>query len=405
MRHGLLLLGLLLCSPLWGQTATERAREALLAQGNPCYEGNEVVLLPSAKEKYADLFATISKARRYVHLEYFIFRNDSVGSELLDLLARKAEEGVEIRLLIDAYGNYKSPHPMRDADLDSISRRGISVALFDPIHFPWIQNMYHRDHRKIVVVDGLVAYTGGMNVADYYQRGTERTGEWRDMQVRIEGPVVDEFERIFSRIWGRTTHEVLDSLKYHEDAVTVGEKEIVVVNREPGKLSKKMRQAFVATIDAAQHDIRIVNPYPTNTRSVSRAMKRALRRGVRLQLMVSAASDNKVTPEVVAIQMKKMMGRGAEVYYYEGGFHHTKVMMVDGEFCTVGTTNLDGRSLRYDYEVNAFVFSGETTHQLNEIFERDLRHCQILTPLNFKERFSLKRRIVGRLFQPVKNVF
>ena len=406
MRHGLFALLLVVCQHVCGQTASSQALHALVReQGNPLYEHNEVRLLPSAKEKYADMFAAIRLARRYVHLEYFIFRQDSVGTELLDILAGKAREGVEVRLLIDAYGNYKSPCPMRREHLDSIRQRGIKVDLFDPIRFPWLPNMYHRDHRKIAVVDGLVAYTGGMNVADYYQRGTERTGEWRDMQVRLEGPVVDEFESIFAKIWEKTTNEHLDSLRYHADPQTLGGKDIVVVNREPGRLSRQMRKAFVATLDAAQRYIRIVNPYPTNTRSVSRAMKRAMKRGVRLQLMVSASSDNRVTPEVVAIQMKKMMQRGAEVYYYEGGFHHTKVMMVDDEFCTIGTANLDGRSLRYDYEVNAFVFSPETTRQLNLIFDRDLRQSQMLTPENFKERFSLRRRVVGRVFQPVKCVF
>ena len=405
MRQWLFLLLVVLCSPAWGQTASETALRVLTEQGNPLYGQNEVKLLPSAREKYADMFAAISQARHFVHIEYFIFRNDSVGTVLFDILKRKAEEGVEVRVLIDGYGNYKSPHPMRREHLDAIRQHGIQVEIFDPIRFPWITNMYHRDHRKIVVVDGLVAYTGGMNVADYYQNGTERTGEWRDMQVRLEGPVVDEFESIFAKIWERATGERLDSTAYHREPTTAGDKDIVVVNREPGKMSRKMRKAYVATIEAARHNIRIVNPYPTNTRSVSRAMKHALDRGIRMQLMVSAASDNKITPEVVAIQMKKFMNRGAEVYYYEGGFHHTKVMMVDNEFCTVGTANIDGRSFRYDYEVNAFIFSRETTRELNEIFDKDLEHSQLLTPQNFKQRFSRKQRFIGRIFQPVKNIF
>ena len=189
-------------------------RQALAEQGNPEYQGNEVTLLPSASEKYADLFHCIDSARHFVHLEYFIFRRDSVGNALLNLLHRKVNEGVEVRLLIDAYGNYKSPLAMKQEHLDSIRNLGIDVRIFDPLHFPWIQNMLHRDHRKIVVVDGKAAFTGGMNIADYYERGTQRTGRWRDMQIRLEGPVVDEFESIFAKIWEKTTGEVLDSLKY-----------------------------------------------------------------------------------------------------------------------------------------------------------------------------------------------
>ena len=165
-----------------------------------------------------------------------------------------------------------------------------------------------------------------------------------------------------------------------------------------------MRKAFVSALDVAQREVRIVNPYPTNTHSVRRAMKRLLRRGVRLQIMVSSSMDNRITPEVVAIEMKRMMRRGAEVYYYEGGFHHTKVMMVDDELCSIGTANFDGRSLRYDYEVNVFVFSPQTTLQLNTIFNADLQNSVLLTPNNFKQRFTLRRRFIGRLFQPIKGL-
>jgi cardiolipin synthase len=133
-------------------------------------------------------------------------------------------------------------------------------------------------------------------------------------------------------------------------------------------------------------------------------MKQALRRGIRMKIMVSANSDNKLVPEVVGIQMKKMMRRGAEVYYFEGGFHHSKIMTVDNEIGIIGTANLDGRSLRYDYEVNAVVFDPQVTKELNEIFRRSALQSQILTPKNFKQRFSLKRRFVGRMFQPIKGL-
>ncbi len=398
-------LSIISVAPCKGQkTATELLRQALAEQGNPEYRDNEVTLLPSAAEKYADLLQCIDSARHFVHLEYFIFRRDSVGNAFLHLLHKKVNEGVEVRLLIDAYGNYKSPIAMKQEHLDSIRALGIDVQIFDPLHFPWIQNMLHRDHRKIVVVDGKVAFTGGMNIADYYERGTERTGRWRDMQIRLQGPVVNEFESIFAQIWHKTTGEELDSLKYCNKAEAAGDKLVSVVNREPKKLSRKMRKAFVSALDVAQREVRIVNPYPTNTHSVRRAMKRLLRRGVRLQIMVSSSMDNRITPEVVAIEMKRMMRRGAEVYYYEGGFHHTKVMMVDDELCSIGTANFDGRSLRYDYEVNVFVFSPQTTLQLNTIFNADLQNSVLLTPNNFKQRFTLRRRFIGRLFQPIKGL-
>ena len=376
----------------------------MLAQGNPEFEGNEITLLPSARAKYDDMFQAIREARRFVHLEYFIFRNDSVGRALMDILHSKANEGVEVRLLIDAYGNYKAPHPWTGNQLDSIRSLGIQTAIFDPLRFPWIPNMLHRDHRKIVVVDAQSAYTGGMNVADYYLHGTPRTGPWRDMQMRMEGPVVDEFERIFEHIWTKTTKEPLDTLRYRSDGQPAGDKLVSVVNREPSRTPRQIRQSYVKALQAARSEVRIVNPYPTTTHSVRRAMKKALHRGIRMKIMVSGRSDNRVTPEVVGIQMKKMMKRGAEVYYFEDGFHHSKLMTVDHELASIGTANLDGRSMRYDYEVNAFIFSPDVTHQIDSIFDADVINSELLTPDNFRQRFSLKKRFVGRVFQIVKGL-
>ena len=403
-RYRLLFLFLLIPFVSQAQTSTELFRSALIKQGNPEFDSCQVTLLPSAREKYEDVFAHIRRAERFVHLEYFIFRLDSIGSELIHILHEKAQQGIDVRLLLDAYGNWKAPTPITSGQIDSIRSLGIKMGIFDPPRFPWIQNMLHRDHRKIVVVDGQYAWTGGMNVADYYLHGTQRTGTWRDMQARFEGPVVNEFERIFLRIWERTMKEHLDVETYKADSLTYGNSVVSIVNREPRLSNRQIRQSYVEALRAAHSEVHIVNPYPTNTHSVRRAMKKALNRGIRLQIMVSANNDNRITPEVVAIQMKKMMKRGAEVYYYEGGFHHSKIMTVDDEFCCVGTANLDGRSLRYDYEVNAFVFDTEITRQLNDLFDKDLKKSQLLTPKNFKQRFSLKRRFIGRMFQPLKGL-
>ena len=159
-----------------------------------------------------------------------------------------------------------------------------------------------------------------------------------------------------------------------------------------------MRKAYAAAIDNAQHSIQIVNAYPTLTRTVRRSLYRALKRGVQVDFMVSANSDEALTPSIVAIEMKKLMKRGANVYYFEGGFHHSKVMTVDGSYCTVGSANLDARSLMFDYEANAFMFDPVVTNQLYDIFEFDKRaFCTRLTPEDFKNRFPLSQRLQGHM--------
>ena len=380
-------------------------RQTLLAQGNPEFYGNKVELLPSASEKYERMFQSIREAEHYVHVEYFSVTHDSVGTAFMSLLEEKAREGVEVRLIIDGYGNAKSHHPMSAERKASLTAAGVKWAFFDPFKFPWVNHIQHRDHRKIVVVDGREVFTGGMNVAEYYITGTKQSGLWRDMHIRLKGPVVDEYERIFENIWKKETKEELDTLRYRNAWQTAGESVISVVNREPGRLSKSIRQAYVAALDSAKREVRIVNPYLTNVKSVRRAIKRTLKRGVAVKIMVSGTSDVSLTPDVMAIEMKKLMKHGCRVYYFDGGFHHTKVMTVDGEYCTVGTANLDGRSLLLDYEVNAFIFDAEVTAQLDAIFDEDLKQSELLTPENFKQRFSLGHRIVGRMLTPVRTVF
>ena len=164
-----------------------------------------------------------------------------------------------------------------------------------------------------------------------------------------------------------------------------------------------MRQTYCIAIDNADHLVQIVNPYAMLFGEVRAALRRALERGVRVQFMVSTKSDGKANDDVVGLEMRKLMKRGAEVYYYNDGFHHSKVMMVDSLFCTVGTTNLDARSLCFDYEVNAFIFDRATTHELQQIYADDIaQHCTLLTPEVFKERFPLRRRIRSRIFAIAK---
>jgi len=419
---------------------------------------NSVVLLYTGQDKFDAMFNAIRQARHYVHLEYFNFRNDSIGLALFDLLGQKAAEGVEVRAMFDSFGNSSNDSPLLNRHLKAIRATGVHVEEFDPIKFPWINHAYHRDHRKIVVIDGAVAYTGGMNVADYYIHGRPEYGEWRDMHMELTGDVVAEYERLFARMWWEQTGEILlneiyapspseavtpplappspsvasspaaplsslvpvgfpdgnlPSLARSSSAFTLlpdttptaGSKTIGVVERGPHDHAKDMRKAYVAAIDAAQHHIQIVNPYPTNVKSVRRALRRALKRGVRLEIMVSAKSDVPVTPDVVALEMKKLAKRGAEVYYNQTGFHHSKVMMVDGSYCTVGSTNLDARSFCFDYEVNSFIFDAATTHQLQHIFEQDKQNCTTFTVEDYRRTQNFGHRLTGHFFSLFRGFF
>ena len=401
--HIALLCALLAALPAWSQSdrpdvpADSLVVAYLRAQGVPLTSANRVTLLKSGREKFDDLFATIRSARHHIHLEYFNFRNDSIANALFDLLALKAQEGVEIRALFDSFGNWSNSRPLKKKHLRLIRARGIEIHHFDPLRFPYLNHLWHRDHRKIVVVDGRVAYTGGMNVADYYIDGLPEIGAWRDTHLRLEGEGVAFLQQIFLDIWNKSTHQHVGGAAYFppvSPADSLGPCTVAVVDRAPRRCPKLLRHTYMQSIRSARHTIRIVNPYFLPPRAMRRALKEALKRGVEVELMFSSKSDIGFTPDGSMAVAHRLMKRGASVYLYEGGFHHSKIMMVDDRFSTVGTANLDSRSLRYDYEVNTFLFDIGLTDELNRVFEHDKEQSHLLTPAVWRRR-SAWRKFVG----------
>ena len=372
-------------------------------------DNNSVTLLMSGQEKFDDMFCAIRQARSSVHLEYFNFRNDSIASLLFDLLAEKAREGVEVRALFDGFGNDSNNQPLLKKHIKAIRKRGIEIYEFDPIRFPWINHVLHRDHRKIVVIDGQIAYTGGMNVADYYIKGTPQVGEWRDMHCRIDGDEVNTLQAIFLRIWNKTARQNVHGAKYFrgirggyyfhdlksDTCCTAGHKMVGIINREPRTSNKIIRQFYINAINDAKDSIKLVNPYLTLTGKLKRALKRAVKRGVKVEVMVSAKSDIPLTPDCVFYNVHKLMKHGVDVYIYEPGFHHTKIIMVDGLFCTVGSANLNSRSLRFDYEENAVIIDPCTTAELSHMFDHDKTRSFKLTPEKWKEFRTGWQKFVG----------
>ena len=377
----------------------------LQESGIPITQNNRLKLLKSGHTKFIDLFEEIRKAKHHIHLEYFNFRNDSIANALFDLLGEKVKEGVKVRAMFDAFGNLSNNKPLKKEHLKAIRKKGIEIVKFDPFKFPYINHALHRDHRKIVVIDGKVGYTGGMNIANYYIKGLPEIGDWRDMHVRIEGDAVNNLQDIFLTMWNKSTKQHIGGAMYYpllNDSIETGGKTVAIVDRVPRKSPKIMRRMYVKSLDAAQHKVQIVNPYFTPTHSIKKAIRRALKRGVEVEIMIPGKSDIPFTPDAAFYTSNKLRKKGAEIYIYNGGFHHSKIMMVDSLFCTVGSTNLNSRSLRYDYEVNAFIFDKETTHELSSMFEDDKKDSTLLTKEEYKKRSAWKRFVgwFANMFTP-----
>lgn len=397
--------GIILCSLLVSAQfalAEERVDSALVdhfeSNGIAVSNGNKVRFFYSGQEKFDDMFAAIRSARHSVNLEYFNFRNDSIANLLFDILAQKVKEGVKVRALFDAFGNSSNNRPLKKRHIEALRQRGIEIYEFDPLRrFPWVNHVFHRDHRKIVIIDGRIAYTGGMNVADYYVNGLEGIGAWHDRHLCVEGPVVAQLQEIFFKIWWKETHELIVSKdNYPEpDYAWLGDSaecvKMALVNREPCVNPKAMRRTYAFAIDHAKSKVQIVNPYFVPTHMVYSSLKRAIRRGVKVEILIADKSDIPFTPEASKYKLHRLMKEGADVYIANNGFHHSKIMMIDDKVCTVGSTNLDARSLRFDYESNLFLFSENYTSKLQKRFEEDKKQSCLMTRSNWKKRSRWKR--------------
>lgn len=403
IKYLLLLALVCLCASCGSYVAIERKliarsdeafKQYLQSENIEMTENNKLELLNGAHEKFEDMFAAIGEARHHIHLEYFNFRNDSINRVLIELLARKASEGVEVRALFDAFGNMSNNKPLKKSHIEAIRERGIELVKFDPITFPWINHACSRDHRKIVVIDGKIAYTGGINVADYYLTGLDGIGKWRDIHSRVEGEAVAKLQDIFLTMWNRETGQQIGGAQYYPEPVKAGGAEIAVVDRLPKKNPKQMRRVYANAINAAKDSVIIVNPYFLPVPTVKKAIKKAIDDGVKVDIMLTAKGDISFIPDGVWRLGYKLMKRGANIYMYAGGFNHSKVMCVDGIYMTVGSTNLNSRSTRYDYETNLFVFDREDTDALHEIIDNDKKESFLLTKDIYKKR-SLWHRFCG----------
>ena len=277
----------------------------LRTKGIQFSNNNSVTLLTTGQEKFDDLFKAIDQAHSSIHLEYFNFRNDSINNELITRLAKKAKEGIEVRAIFDGFGNASNNRPMRKRHLKEIRKKGIEIYEFKPMAFPWIQDIFNRDHRKIVVIDGKIGYTGGMNVADYYIKGTKAVGEWHDMHCRIEGDAVNTLQKIFLQMWNKVSGQNVHGAKYYrgisnanyikglkaDTCKSAGHQMVGIINREPHVSKDIIRFFYEKAINDAKDSIKIINPYFTLSPKLRTALKNAAKRGVKVEIMLSCSNQ------------------------------------------------------------------------------------------------------------------
>ncbi len=354
---------------------------------------NRIDLLHNGSNAFSALIATLQRATRSIHMEYYIFRDDRIGRTIADILIRKSRAGVEVRIIYDAVGSWRLPRPM----LRRMHRAGIRTAAYAPIRFPWFTpRAARRNHRKIVVADGKVAYLGGINIAAYYLDGDDM-GKWRDEHLRMEGDAVADLQRLFLDDWAAACGERLDPA-LHTCAHAIRQPlSVQIAWAEEGTSRTTLAEAFAAAIVRAHRRVRLCSPYFMPPTLILDALRLAVSCGVRVEAMIPSCSDSLLTDLAADSYVEDLLAAGVELYRYDNGFLHAKVLIVDDFLVSIGTANMDYRSLMDNLEVTAFIRDRETARRMAATFDADRASCTRVEPQTWRP--APWRRTTGDLLR------
>ena len=366
---------------------------------NPLLGGNDVKIFTSGKEKFESLFTDIRNAKKHIHVEYYVFSDDEIGKRFREELILKAKEGLEVRVIYDGFGSRKSKKKF----YEEFRNAGIETEPFLDLKFPQLTSrINYRNHRKIVVIDGQIGYTGGMNVADRYISGF-KWGTWRDTHVRIEGKGVQGLQSVFLLDWYFVSQTLITAREYFPMLGDFGNKAMQIVSSGPMHVEKEIPSGILQAIYDAQKSILIQTPYFLPTETVIEALQIAALRGIDVRLMMSERSDMVFVQMASYSYIKHMLESGIKVYFYQKGFLHSKMMIFDDSLTLIGSPNFDVRSFEQNFEVEAFIYDEEIGRQAREIFTDDQRDCIRITLREWMKRPKWNRFIesVLRLFAPL----
>ncbi len=367
--------------------------------------GNDVEILQDAQEKYPRLLADIEAAEQSIHMEYFIWQADDYMQRLGDLLIRKVQEGVEVRILFDALGSHWLLWRKRGY-MNRLRRGGVQI--YPYLNFLGLLKLHtinYRNHRKIAVIDGKVGYTGGLNMGEEHLNGAGPYQAWRDTHLRLVGDAVTILQGIFVTSWFNTTNERLtDACYFSQREESETRVPVQIVLSGPDSQWYAIQQLYFQMITTAQRHVYIQSPFFIPDAAISQALTVAAMSGVDVKLMFAPRDTASVLANWAANTYFVDMARaGAKVYLYQPAYMHAKTVSIDSAVCTIGTANMDIRSFHINYEMNAVIYDAGKTQELEEAFVRDLEGCVEFDLAEYRRRPGWKRfrDSVARLFSPL----
>ncbi|WBW99268.1 cardiolipin synthase [Oceanirhabdus sp. W0125-5] len=368
---------------------------------SPLTEDNTVEIFADGKSKFDDLLMEIKNAKKFIHIGYYIIKNDDLGKKIINALVEKAKEGVEVRLLYDQLGSRN----LRKRHLKPLIDAGGKYAVFFPSLLYIINfRINYRNHRKIVVIDNKIGYVGGFNIGDEYLGKNKRFGYWRDTHIKITGEAIVTLHLRFLLDWRYSSGEndVLIE-KYLSSSVSKGDIGMQIVSSGPDTELEQIKYGYVKMVQDAKECILIQTPYLVLDDCIKESLKIAALSGVDVRIMIPNKPDHPFVYWASYHNAGELIRAGAKIYTYEKGFLHAKTVVVDNKICSVGTANMDIRSFRLNFEVNAFIYDKKISMELRDVFFADISDCNELTPEIYKARSNLIKfkESFSRLLSPI----
>ncbi len=364
-------------------------------------QNNNVTIYTIGQEKFDALLADIKQAKRHIHILYYIIRDDELGNKLADELVKKAKSGVQVRLLYDDLGS----RTLSKAFIHKIKSAGGEVEAFFPskIHFINL-TLNFRNHRKLVVIDGETGYIGGFNVGDEYLGLNQRFGYWRDTHLKIVGEAVNHIQTRFIQDWNQAARkELLIKDFLFPFTKSYGQFGIQIVSSGPDSQLEQIKKAYIKMILTAKDYVYIQTPYFIPDESLLDAFKVACFSGLDVRIMIPNKPDHPFIYWATYSNIGELLRMGAKVYIYDNGFLHCKTIVADDKIASVGTANIDVRSFRLNFEVNAFLYSTDKVKELTHLFHEDMKESRELTLEEYEQRSSKIRfkESISRLLSPI----
>lgn len=350
-------------------------------------ENNTIEIYTDGEEKFAALLDEINKAKKNIHICYYIIKNDELGNRILEALVRKAKEGIEVKVLYDELGS----RLLRESFFKPLVQAGGKYAVFFPSFLKIINfRINYRNHRKIVVIDNKIGFTGGFNIGDEYLGKKKKFGYWRDTHIKIEGEAVISLQLRFILDWRYAAKDrdffdlSLISPPKHDGNIGMQ-----IITSGPDSEEEFIKYGYLQLIQTAKKSIYIQTPYLILDESIYEAIKIASLSGVDVRIMIPNKPDHPFVYWVTYYNSGKLLKSGVKIYTYEKGFLHAKTIVIDEKVSSVGSANMDIRSFKLDFEVNAFIYDTKVSTELADIFINDLKDCAELTLENYKNRSLL----------------